>query len=381
MKGRLVFIGLVLSLLLCFSAYAAVEWQQVELKDVSKVPASYAKMVNGKVVFGHSATAYDGATLNKILSGYDVTLQDAGKVPKSFAKDAGGKVAFGGNSVAYDAGSLNKIFEGYGLKLTPENVGKVPKSFAKKNASGDVVFGGSAIAYDPETLNQIITAYQKSVEVAEAATPEDADGDGIADKFDQCPNTPKGVKVDAKGCPLDSDGDGVPDHLDKCPGTQKNTEVDQWGCPAGETPRSTGMGVDSDADGVPDSNDNCPNTPKGAKVDSRGCWTLENIQFDYNKSKVKKEYYPILDEAASVMKANPDLKIEIQGHTCDIGSQKFNLGLSERRANAVKKYFLKKGIPGFRMTTIGFGKTKPLVPNTDEEHRKKNRRVELKPIK
>jgi len=376
MKGRLVFIGLVLSVLLCFSAYAAVEWQQVELKDVSKVPASYAKMANGKVVFGHSATAYDGVTLNKILSGYDVTLQDAGKVPKSFAKDAS---TFGKSAIAYDAGSLNQIFEGYGLKLTPENVGKVPKSYAKESG-GKIVFGSSAIAYDAVTLNQIITAYQKSVEVAEASQ-EDADGDGVPDRLDQCPNTPNGVKVDSRGCPLDSDGDGVPDHLDKCPGTASGTAVDQWGCPAGEKPRDTSMGIDSDGDGVLDSNDDCPNTPKGAKVDSRGCWTLGNIQFDYKKAKVKNEYYPILDEAADVMKANPDLKIEIQGHTCDIGSQKYNLGLSERRANSVKKYFLKKGIPGFRMTTIGFGKTKPLVPNTNEENRKLNRRVELKPIK
>jgi len=90
--------------------------------------------------------------------------------------------------------------------------------------------------------------------------PRDTDGDGVVDGGDSCANTPKGARVDAKGCPIDSDGDGVADGIDACPNTPKLAKVDAKGCPA-----------DADGDGVADGVDACPNTPKGATVDSRGC--------------------------------------------------------------------------------------------------------------
>src|SRR5215471_9436937 len=90
--------------------------------------------------------------------------------------------------------------------------------------------------------------------------PSDADGDGVYDGLDQCPDTPKGATVDAKGCPSDTDGDGVLDGLDQCPNTPKGATVDAKGCPS-----------DSDGDGVPDGIDQCPNTPAGLKVDALGC--------------------------------------------------------------------------------------------------------------
>ena len=89
---------------------------------------------------------------------------------------------------------------------------------------------------------------------------KDADKDGVADRWDKCPETPTGVKVDKKGCPVDSDGDGVPDYLDKCPKTPARVKVDSNGCP-----------LDKDGDGVPDYLDKCPKTPEGAKVDKKGC--------------------------------------------------------------------------------------------------------------
>jgi outer membrane protein OmpA-like peptidoglycan-associated protein len=95
--------------------------------------------------------------------------------------------------------------------------------------------------------------------------PSDSDSDGVADGLDRCPDTPSGVTVDAQGCPADSDGDGVADYLDKCPdtpsGVQVDTAGDRAGCPA-----------DSDGDGVPDLQDRCPNTPTAARpVDANGC--------------------------------------------------------------------------------------------------------------
>jgi len=89
---------------------------------------------------------------------------------------------------------------------------------------------------------------------------KDSDGDGVPDRIDKCPETPKGVVVDELGCPVDSDNDGVPDYLDKCPDTKINAKVDHNGCP-----------IDTDGDGVPDYLDQCPNTPPGVKVDATGC--------------------------------------------------------------------------------------------------------------
>ena len=84
---------------------------------------------------------------------------------------------------------------------------------------------------------------------------KDSDGDGVPDKYDRCPNTPRGAIVDSRGCPIDSDHDGVPDGIDQCPNTPAGVTVDAVGCP-----------VDSDGDGVPDNVDKCPNTPAGVVV-------------------------------------------------------------------------------------------------------------------
>ena len=102
------------------------------------------------------------------------------------------------------------------------------------------------------------------VSIVWGTNKRDSDKDGVYDKIDMCPNTPKNVAVDALGCPIDSDGDGVPDYLDQCPGTPEAAYglVDSVGCP-----------IDSDGDGVPDYLDECPDTPEAAygMVDEKGC--------------------------------------------------------------------------------------------------------------
>jgi OOP family OmpA-OmpF porin len=187
--------------------------------------------------------------------------------------------------------------------------------------------------------------FVKNVFLAEVvmpvAKPMDSDGDGVTDDLDRCPDTPKGVTVDAQGCPLDSDGDGVPDYLDKC-----------------------------------------PNTPKGATVDARGCWTYAAVvMYDFNSATIKSEAYPMLDEAVLILKENPEMKVEIDGHTDNKGSAAYNMTLSERRAKSVKKYFVDQGVEAERLTTKGFGLTKPAASNDTKEGRAKNRRVELTPVK
>lgn len=205
--------------------------------------------------------------------------------------------------------------------------------------------------------------------------PKDSDGDGVLDANDKCPNTPAGTPVDATGCPKDSDGDGVTDLLDKCPNTPVGTKVDATGCP-----------FDSDGDGVIDSNDKCPNTPAGTKVDAVGCpalfgtgasLVLEGVYFETGKAQLKPESQAVLDRVAESLKGNPEVKVEIGGHTDNTGSRATNVRLSGARAQAVKDYLVSKGVDAARMTTKGYGPDKPVADNKTVAGRAANRRVEL----
>jgi OOP family OmpA-OmpF porin len=140
--------------------------------------------------------------------------------------------------------------------------------------------------------------------------------------------------------------------------------------------------MDSDKDGVTDNLDQCPNTPMGATVDARGCWTYAaKVLFDINSAEVKSEAYPMLQEAVLIMKKNPDLKVEVDGHTDSTGTAAYNMTLSVKRAEAIKDHFVSRGIDPNRLTTKGFGFTNPAASNDTKEGRAKNRRVELTPVK
>ena len=137
---------------------------------------------------------------------------------------------------------------------------------------------------------------------------------------------------------------------------------------------------DTDGDGVPDSIDKCPNTPKNTAVNHYGCpvITTLRINFDFNKAEVKKIYYPEIKKVAEVLKANPNLKIEIDGYTDNIGSEEYNLKLSKKRAEAIKKVLVKVyHIKPKRIITKGYGEKYPLVPNTTSTNRALNRRAEI----
>ena len=138
--------------------------------------------------------------------------------------------------------------------------------------------------------------------------------------------------------------------------------------------------VDSDGDGVYDEDDKCPGTPKGARVNAQGCWVLSHVQFDFDKAEIKPVAYPLLDEVVAIFGKNPGMKVDLQGHCDNIGTPEYNLGLSLKRANAVKKYLVSKGVAENRLTTQGFGFSKPVGPNTTKEERSLNRRVELQPM-
>lgn len=104
---------------------------------------------------------------------------------------------------------------------------------------------------------------------------------------------------------------------------------------------------------------------------------LRGINFDFDKANIKPEFTPVLDEGVDILKANPDVKIVIGGHTDSIGTPEYNQKLSERRAQSVLDYFAKKGIDKNRMKAVGYGETKPIADNKTKDGRALNRRVEL----
>jgi outer membrane protein OmpA-like peptidoglycan-associated protein len=211
--------------------------------------------------------------------------------------------------------------------------------------------------------------------------PLDSDGDAVPDGTDDCPSTSAGVTVDRRGCPTDSDGDRAPDGLDKCPNTPAGVEVDAVGCP---------IAKDSDADGVDDAKDRCPGTTANTRVDAAGCpilfteertpVVLRDVTFETGRSALRTASYAALDQVAASLVANPDIRIEIAGHTDDRGAEASNLQLSEARANAVRAYLASKGVTPTRMVAKGYGESQSVAPNETSEGRAQNRRVELRQI-
>ncbi len=136
--------------------------------------------------------------------------------------------------------------------------------------------------------------------------------------------------------------------------------------------------ADDDGDGVVNAQDICPDTPNGAKVDSQGCWAYHGVFFDFDQDVIKPEFLPLFDNAINVLNLNPELTVEIQGYTDNIGDADYNLRLSQRRAEAVKDYLIANGIDPSRLTVKGFGMLDPAMPNDTEEGRAFNRRVYFK---
>ncbi|MCA9690505.1 MAG: OmpA family protein, partial [Myxococcales bacterium] len=220
--------------------------------------------------------------------------------------------------------------------------------------------------YDPENFN----GYED-----EDGCPEyDRDGDGFFDNQDACPDVP-GIAPD--GCPeSDRDGDGFLDSDDACPDTPG---VEPDGCPI----------PDTDGDGFLDPDDKCVTEPENFNgfEDDDGCpdeipvkvqeftGAIKGIYFDFNKATIKPTSKPVLDRAVGVLSEFDSIRIEISGHTDNIGSADYNKNLSQQRADAVKKYLTDSGIAESRITTRGAGMDEPVATNKTAQGRAKNRRI------
>ncbi len=204
----------------------------------------------------------------------------------------------------------------------------------------------------------------------------DTDADGIADKDDACPEVagPKALN----GCP-DADGDGVADKSDKCP--QVKGPKENAGCPW----------PDTDGDGVLDRDDKCVDV-KGT-VANNGCPEIseeqimklnayaKTILFNTNKSTFQAQTMPVLQSITAILKEYPSSNFSIEGHTDSDGKDAANQTLSDSRAAAVKNYLIENGISASRLSSVGYGETKPIDSNKTKAGKANNRRVEVKLVK
>ncbi|NLX28108.1 MAG: OmpA family protein [Bacteroidales bacterium] len=331
---------------------------------------------------------------------------------------------FAGPSMLTDNDDVKLDFNGgLGFKFP---VGSGKNNFYLEGKYLDGLKPGLEPNYSPDGITDI-----KDNHVAITAGMEfglgkakDSDGDGVPDRKDKCPNTPAGVAVDADGCPLDRDGDGVPDYKDDCPDTPGLASLN--GCPdkdgdgiadhLDDCPDVPGLKKfngcpDTDGDGVPDPKDECPDTPKGCAVDAKGCpldsdgdgvidcedqcpnqpgpkenkgcpitcvdFDVDPVYFDFDRATLRPEGQAALDAFMAKLGDCKNYEVVVNGHTCSIGSTRYNQGLSERRAQEVVKYLITKGMNNAYIGSKGYGETQPAVPNTNKANREKNRRAEI----
>ena len=174
----------------------------------------------------------------------------------------------------------------------------------------------------------------------------DRDGDGVPDSEDLCPDEPGPAALD--GCP-DSDGDGIPDREDKCP-----------------------------HEPGPPENDGCPLAADEAVIEigSGRILLRDSVHFDTGRDSIKSESFPLLDQVAKLLNEHPEMKrIRVEGHTDNVGNAAYNKELSARRAAAVVRYLVGKGVAASRLIPAGYGFEQPIASNATALGRAKNRRV------
>ena len=106
-------------------------------------------------------------------------------------------------------------------------------------------------------------------------------------------------------------------------------------------------------------------------------YVFEDVYFDFDRYSLRPEATRVLDEAIAALRENATLRVEIEGHTCNIGTAEYNLALGDRRANAVKDYLVSRGVTADRLRTVSYGEEKPKFDNSREETRRLNRRAAL----
>jgi outer membrane protein OmpA-like peptidoglycan-associated protein len=240
------------------------------------------------------------------------------------------------------------------------------------NIAGKAKDGSNKVEpiYWSNPLGQVSDAIT-ALEARPIYNPTDTDGDGIIDDIDQEKNSPAGARVDSKGVTLDSDGDKVPDYKDKEPFSPPGFPVDAMG--VAQVPKAI---TENDVNRIVDAKIAAIKFPTPKPT----VWFLPMINFADNSYDVKYAEYDKLYEVASVMKANPDLKVVVTGGTDKRASEKYNNVLSYNRAKAAIDFLVAQHqIPRDHLILNWIGEGSPLIP-VDGSNRL-NRRVEFRVAK
>lgn len=216
----------------------------------------------------------------------------------------------------------------------------------------------------------------------------DSDGDTVADAEDVCPDIVGDPSVTAtrRGCPADRDGDLIADTEDRCPDEKgvATPDLARFGCP-----------LDSDADGLADAVDACPlekgdanedpkknGCPQSVRVEGTQIVILQEVNFATGSDVITPDSFALLTQVATVLKEHPDIvRVAVDGHTDNAGSEKANVILSQKRSIAVVTWLENHGIDARRLESRGFGPRRPIAKNDTPAGKAKNRRVEFQILK
>lgn len=334
---------------------------------------------------------------------------------------------------------LPYLFAGYGFSNFSEGDSDSEGTFPSREVSRTVLGGaGIGIRLNDNLMANISTSYRSASEnyaynhlqhiigVSYNFGAGDADKDGVSDKKDVCPDVP-GLK-EFQGCP-DTDGDGIPDNKDACPEEAGSAELN--GCPDSDgdgiadgddaCPNAAGSAEmkgcpDSDGDGVADNDDQCPN--EAGEAANKGCpWAdrdndgvadkddqcpdeagdaanngcpavpqalvdliesdTAKIFFKVNSTQINDQGESLVSQLAELLKKYPNAEIIVEGHASSDGSSAYNMTLSEKRAAAVQAALIAAGVEESRVSSKGYGESKPIGDNATMKGRAANRRVEF----
>ncbi|MES1930793.1 OmpA/MotB protein [Salinisphaera dokdonensis CL-ES53] len=196
-----------------------------------------------------------------------------------------------------------------------------------------------------------------------------------------CASSPDTAESEPGYYVTNPDGEVYKDAAGNCwhaPNVEKNEMREECGDQVAQTDG------DDDGDGVPNSRDRCPGTPMGTQVDARGCpiekqapIVLKGVTFEFDSARLTAQAESRLDNVAEALQSSESMQVRVSGHTDSTGSDAYNETLSQNRADSVKRYLVNEGIDGSRMTTRGYGESRPVATNETAAGRAQNRRVEL----